>query len=77
MKCGRCGYDTSVTQMSLFNTDDLCPRCEQEERYHPDYHYAKIIEYAATKAGNLNFPGVGWPGVDGRVQHTPDGVERT
>ena len=76
MKCGRCGVETSIHTMSKFNTDELCLLCEEQEREHPDYGYACVIEEAAVKAGNYNFPGVGWPGVDGRVPQTPDGVER-
>ena len=29
--------------------------------------HAKDVEHAAVVAGDMNFPGVGWPGRDGRV----------
>ena len=41
--------------------------CEQEERNHPDYTKAAEAELAAIRAGDYNFPGVGWPGKDGRL----------
>ena len=74
--CGRCGVETSILHMSWFNTDELCLLCQEDEQKHPDLGYAKVIEHAATKAGNTNFPGVGWPGINGRVTNTPDGVKR-
>ena len=53
--------------MSRFNTDTLCPECEQEERQHPDYQKA-VAELDAVRHGDLNFPGIGWPGKNGRVK---------
>lgn len=66
-KCDRCGTPTGVTRMSMFNTQDLCPACVDEERGHPDYDHACKVEGDAVLAGDYNFPGVGWPGRDGRV----------
>jgi len=72
--CHRCGKKTEEHTMSRFNTDLICVECMSVEEKHPDYDYAMRAEYEATKAGNYNFPGVGWPGVDGRVadlENTP------
>ena len=41
--------------------------CEAEERKHPDYAKAEAAEMAAIRAGDYNFPGIGWPGKEGRV----------
>jgi hypothetical protein len=55
--------------MSYFNTDQICPGCEEAERAHPDFEYALEREEAEVASGNHNhnYPGVGWPGVNGRV----------
>jgi hypothetical protein len=65
--CDRCGRKTSITIMSRFNTQTLCMECEGEEKYHPDYKYAAAREMEEVRKGNLNYPGVGWPGEKGRV----------
>lgn len=66
-KCDRCGAEMSNYTMSWFNTDDICLSCEEEEKAHPDYRLAREKEREATLSGDYNFPGVGWPGKDGRV----------
>jgi len=53
--------------MSWFNTDNLCLSCQTQEEAHPDFTFAKDVEHEAVKNGNTNFPGVGWPGIKGRV----------
>ena len=68
-KCDRCGGSVADGfTMSRFNTDAICPKCQQEERQHPDYKLAAEAELAAVKAGDRNFPGIGWPGKNGRVK---------
>ncbi len=57
-----------MRQMSRFNTDVLCPACIEEERKHPDYEKATEAELAAVKRGERDFPGIGWPGKDGRIK---------
>ena len=54
--------------MSRFNTDCLCPACTEEEQAHPDYRKAADAEMNAVRHGDHNFPGIGWPGKDGRVK---------
>ena len=66
--CDRCGGPLTIRRMSRFNTEVLCPRCIEEERQHPDYQLAADIEAAAVRAGDLNFPGIGWPGKNGRIK---------
>lgn len=65
--CDRCRKPTNVTSTSWFNTQTLCTSCQDEEAAHPDYAYAKKVENDAVRNGNYNFPGIGWPGKDGRV----------
>lgn len=59
--CDRCANETLVTTMSIFNTEMICMDCEEKERNHPKYQYAKESELAAIRSGNYNFPGVGLP----------------
>lgn len=68
MICHRCGKETLSHITSMFNMDDLCMNCKAEEEQHPDYEEAKRIELAAVKRGDFNFPGVGWPGKEGRIK---------
>jgi hypothetical protein len=53
--------------MSRFNEDCICMTCEEEERKHPDYAKAVEAELAALRAGDYNYPGIGWSGKDGRL----------
>ena len=67
--CDRCGGSLQDGfSMSRFNTDALCHRCLEEERQHPDYQLAVDAELAAVRADNRDYPGIGWPGKDGRVK---------
>ena len=71
MICDRCPNPTTIYRVSWFNTaDTICPDCQKQEEAHPDYEYAKQAEKKAVRAGDTLFPGVGWPGVHGRVGHT-------
>ena len=54
-------------KMSWFNCDYLCKDCHKEEENHPDIEIAKEIEGQYVKMGVYNYPGIGWPGKDGRV----------
>ena len=67
-KCNRCGAELRVRQMSRFNTDVLCQKYIEEERNHPDYEKAAEAEREAVRRGDRDFPGIGWPGKDGRVK---------
>lgn len=67
MTCDRCRSTMSVYRVSWFDTARICDACQREEETHPDYGYAREVEHAAVRSGDLNFPGVGWPGRDGRV----------
>ncbi len=61
--CERCGADLSKVSsiVSKFNTETICSPCKARERAHPDYKAADAAEVAAVRAGDMNFPGVGWP----------------
>lgn len=68
--CDRCQapLDGKSRQMSRFNTDCLCSECAETERRHPDYCKAVDAEMEAIRHGDCNFPGIGWPGKDGRIK---------
>ena len=68
MRCGRCGGPMSVYRVSWFDTARICIACQEAEESHPDCAYARDVEHAAVARGDLNFPGVGWPGIEGRVR---------
>ena len=65
--CQRCGEKTNSFTMSWFNTDNICMPCSDKENDHPDIKLAKDVELAHVKAGNHNYPGIGFPGYDSRV----------
>lgn len=67
MHCDRCQGPMPFYRVSFFNTARICLDCQTEEEAHPDFAYARAVEHAAFVAGNMNFPGVGWPGRDDRV----------
>ena len=68
--CDRCHCSLAgkSRRMSRFNTDCLCPACTEEEQAHPDYRKAAEAEMNAVRHGDHNFPGIGWPGKNGRVK---------
>lgn len=68
MICARCRTEVAVYMVSFFNLDSLCTDCQDEERRHPDYAFAAQAESAQVLAGNFNYAGIGWPGVEGRVK---------
>ena len=60
--CDRCHKPTNITTMSMFNTQTVCMDCKDSEKQHPKYKEAQQAELEAVKAGNYNFPGIGFPG---------------
>ena len=61
-RCGRCGTPlTSGQTGSFFDTSLVCFDCDDIERAHPDWQYARDAEVAACRRGDYNFPGVGVP----------------
>ena len=58
-KCERCGNDTPVTIMSMFNTQSICMECKEAEQQRPDYKEAEQADINAIKSGNYNFKGIG------------------
>ena len=65
--CHRCSKETNSFTMSWFSTESICMECSDEENDHADIKLAKDVEIAHVKAGNYNYPGIGWPGKDNRV----------
>ena len=59
MNCDRCGKETSVHIMSMFNTEEICMDCKAAEEQRPDYKDAVEIDNAAIRRGDYNFPGMG------------------
>ena len=60
MECQRCGTETNSHTMSMFNMQDICLTCKEEERKHPKYDEARQRELEEIKRGNYNFEGIGW-----------------
>jgi late competence protein required for DNA uptake (superfamily II DNA/RNA helicase) len=60
-KCDRCGKESFITTMSMFNTEMCCQSCIMKEKKHPNYPIARQKEHEATKRGDYNFPGIGLP----------------
>ena len=59
--CDRCNKETATWTMSRFNTQQICPHCQERERNHPRYREACEAERAAVLSGDYNFPGIGKP----------------
>lgn len=57
--CHRCGKETSVTIMSMFNTQIICMDCSDKERQSPRFKEARDADERAIRAGNYNFNGIG------------------
>ena len=65
-RCDRCGESLAGGRtMSRFNTEVLCMECAERECQHPDYRKAADAELAAVRRGDMNFPGIGYPGNGG------------
>jgi hypothetical protein len=60
MKCNRCGKETNVHIMSMFNTEEICMDCKALEKLRPDYKNAVETDEQAIRRGNVNFPGIGF-----------------
>lgn len=60
MKCERCFKDSISLSGSWFNTDMICPKCQEEEKNHHRYEEAKARELEEVKRGNYNYEGIGW-----------------
>jgi len=45
--------------MSYFNTQIICPQCEEDEHASPRYAEAKKAENDAASQRNYNFKGIG------------------
>ncbi len=61
MNCERCNKKAIVHTMSMFNVENICMTCKEEERRHPDYEKARVAEAKEVKKGNYNFKGIGFP----------------
>ncbi len=59
--CDRCGGSLSEGRiMSMFNTDCICMKCKREEQGQENYKEAQEADIKAIRAGNYNFPGIGY-----------------
>lgn len=59
--CDRCHEPASMIQMSWFNTDVICHKCQQKEQAHPLYQHAKEEVRRHEAMGNRNWEGIGLP----------------
>ena len=60
MNCNRCGKETSVHIMSMFNTEEICMDCKAAEEMRPDYKDAVATDEKAIRSGEYNFSGIGY-----------------
>ncbi|MBQ3423312.1 MAG: gamma-glutamylcyclotransferase [Romboutsia sp.] len=60
MICERCSKETNTFTVSMFNTQNICMECKDEERKHPRYKEACDKELEEVKKGNYNFEGIGF-----------------
>lgn len=58
MKCARCGNETNVHIMSMFNLDEICMECKEKERKHPRYREAVEADREEVLKGNYNYQGL-------------------
>lgn len=63
-RCPRCGDELTAWIMSIFNTEEICMSCVEDERKAPGYAAARQAESNAVAAGNLNFQGTGLSATD-------------
>ncbi len=61
MICDRCKKPTTVSMMSLFNTQMICHICQLKEISHPDFQKARDAESDSISKGDIDFPGIGLP----------------
>jgi len=59
--CDRCGKETYILIISIFNIQMICHDCEKLEKEHPDYDKAMTAEISQLKDGNYDFEGIGLP----------------
>jgi len=57
--CDRCDKETFSFTMSMFNTEDICMKCKEEEKKDPRYVAAVKADEDAIRGGNFNFKGIG------------------
>lgn len=57
--CDRCGKETSIFKMSIFNTQELCSECKAAEELRPDFAFAREIELKYVQKKEYNFAGIG------------------
>jgi hypothetical protein len=61
MRCERCGKKALSLTGSYFNTQMICPDCDDRERKHPRFKDAVAADEAACRQGNYNYSGIGLP----------------
>jgi hypothetical protein len=59
--CKRCGKETDVFIMSMFNKDLICMECKSKEEKHPKYREAIEKNNEEIRKGNYTFNGIGKP----------------
>jgi hypothetical protein len=59
VECQRCHAGTLATIISMFNTEEICLDCKEEEEKRPDYQKAVDADRAAVRSGDTAFRGIG------------------
>jgi hypothetical protein len=58
-QCSRCGSETLIMTMSVFNTSLICPQCAEDEKRAPHYKKACNAELREVGKGVEGFQGIG------------------
>ena len=57
--CQRCGAESKVHTMSMYNEDLICMDCKDKEAKREDYDKAREADIKEIRKGNYNFKGIG------------------
>jgi hypothetical protein len=56
MNCNRCGKETTIHIMSMFNTEEICMDCKAAEEMRPHYKDAVATDKGASEAATTTSP---------------------
>lgn len=60
-RCDRCGGSLKDGRiMSMYSTECICMKCNDEETKRPDYRRAVEADHEHIRNGDYNFKGIGY-----------------